>query len=205
MIALINSWKIKWGSVILGPTRPRSLNWAHQNRTIAIASDFRVDGAKSPEIPQKEGVLGSETATRNRKSLATFHRTLNWAPANGGVTNGGLIGLFSPFSAFFALFRRVRRASGKSGKRRKKAFFLRYPQICLSPHLLNPHLRHSNLNRNAKSRRSLAISGVRDGHRNHKSQKSLPFRCAKMSEWYPQQRRVLFWVSTTFELAQLCC
>ena len=29
---------------------------AHQNRTIAIASDFRVDGAKSPEIPHKEGV-----------------------------------------------------------------------------------------------------------------------------------------------------
>ena len=49
---------------------------AHQNRTIAIASDFRVDGAKSPEIPQKEGVLGSEIAARNRKSLATFHRTL---------------------------------------------------------------------------------------------------------------------------------
>ena len=49
---------------------------AHQNRTIAIASDFRVDGAKSPEISQKEGVLGSEIATRNRKSLATFHRAL---------------------------------------------------------------------------------------------------------------------------------
>ena len=49
---------------------------AHQNRTIAIASDFRVDGAKSPEIPQKEGVLGSEIAARNRKSLATFHRSL---------------------------------------------------------------------------------------------------------------------------------
>ena len=31
------------------------LDLAHQNRTIAIASDFRVDGAKSPEIPQKEG------------------------------------------------------------------------------------------------------------------------------------------------------
>ena len=28
-----------------------------------------------PEIPQKEGVLGSEIAARNRKSLATFHRT----------------------------------------------------------------------------------------------------------------------------------
>ena len=51
-------------------------NLAHQNRTIAIASDFRVDGAKSPEIPQREGVLGSEIAVRNRKSLATFHRTL---------------------------------------------------------------------------------------------------------------------------------
>ena len=49
---------------------------AHQNHTIAIASDFRVDGAKLPEIPQKEGVLGSEIAARNRKSLATFHRTL---------------------------------------------------------------------------------------------------------------------------------
>ena len=50
---------------------------AHQNRTIAIASDFifRVDGAKSPEILEKEGVSASEIATRNRKSLATFHCT----------------------------------------------------------------------------------------------------------------------------------
>ena len=49
---------------------------AHQNRTIAIASDFRVDRAKLPELPQKEGVSGSEIATRNRKSLAAFHRAL---------------------------------------------------------------------------------------------------------------------------------
>ena len=49
---------------------------AHQNRTIAIASDFGVDGAKSPEVPRKEGVLGSGIAARNRKLLATFHRTL---------------------------------------------------------------------------------------------------------------------------------
>ena len=49
---------------------------AHQNRTIAIASDLRVDGAKPPEILQNEGVLGSEIAARNRKSPATFHRTL---------------------------------------------------------------------------------------------------------------------------------
>ena len=51
---------------------------------------------------------------------------------------------FTPFSAFFAPFRRVRRAPGNSRKRRKKAFFLRFPQICLNPYLLNPHLRHSN-------------------------------------------------------------
>ena len=88
---------------------------AHQNRTIAIASDFRVDGAKSPEIPQKEEVLGSEIAARNRKSLATFHRTLK-----------------SQCSI----------ALSRLGNR--------------------------------------AISGVRDGHRNRKSQKSLRFRCAKI-------------------------
>ena len=88
---------------------------AHQNRTIAIASDFRVDGAKSPQIPQKEGVLGSEIAARNRKSLATFHRTLK-----------------SQCSIAFS---------------------------CLG---------------------NRAISGVRDGHRNRKSQKSLRFRCAKL-------------------------
>ena len=41
--------------------QPTSSTWwnnitlAHQNRTIAIASDFRVDGAKSPEIPRKKG------------------------------------------------------------------------------------------------------------------------------------------------------
>ena len=53
-----------------------AMHLAHQNHTIAIASNFRVDGAKSPEILQKEGVLGSDIAARNRKSLATFHRTL---------------------------------------------------------------------------------------------------------------------------------
>ena len=55
---------------------PGGVDLAHQNRTIAIASDFRVDGAKSPEIPQKEGVSGSEIVARNRKSLATFHRSI---------------------------------------------------------------------------------------------------------------------------------
>ena len=46
---------------------PSPSDLAHQNRTIAIASDFRVEGAKSQ---------GSEIAAQNRKSLATFHRTL---------------------------------------------------------------------------------------------------------------------------------
>ena len=36
---------------------------AHQNRTIAISSDFCVDRAKSPEVPRKEGVWSSEIAT----------------------------------------------------------------------------------------------------------------------------------------------
>ena len=34
--------------------------------------DLRVDGAKSPEILQKEKVLGSEIAARNRKSPGDF-------------------------------------------------------------------------------------------------------------------------------------
>ena len=73
-----------WGLLVpqmllnLSMAQPTANTWglAHQNRTIAIASDFRVDGAKSPEILQKEGVLGLEIVAWNRKSLATFHRTL---------------------------------------------------------------------------------------------------------------------------------
>ena len=94
---------------------------AHQNRTIAIASDLRVDGAKSPGFPQKEWVLGSEIAARNRKSLATFHRTLK-----------------SQCSIAFS---------------------------CLGNH---------------------AISGVCDGHRNRKSQKSLRSVSAMKSKLFPK-------------------
>ena len=61
-----------------GSELPRSHRvLANQNRKIAIASDFRVDGAKSAEIPQKEGVFSLGIAARKSlKSLATFHRTL---------------------------------------------------------------------------------------------------------------------------------
>ena len=90
---------------------------AHQSRTIAIASDLRVDGAKSPECPQKEWVFGlSEIGARNRKSRQRF----SIAPLN---RNAALLCLVSKIAA---------------------------------------------------------ISGVRDGHRNRKSQKSLRFRCAKL-------------------------
>ena len=44
--------------------------------TFARFPDVRADGPKSPEIRQKGGVSGSEIAAPNRKSLATFHRTL---------------------------------------------------------------------------------------------------------------------------------
>ena len=56
---------------------------------------------------------------------------------NGVVTNGALKGK-SAFSVFCALFQRARAAPQKSRKRKKKAL------ICFSPHILNPHLRHSN-------------------------------------------------------------
>ena len=56
----------------------RVCNLAHQNRTIAIASDFRVDEAKSPEIPQNEGFwaqkLQLEIANRQRLSIAPLDR-----------------------------------------------------------------------------------------------------------------------------------
>ena len=106
--------------------------------------------------PRSDSVQKMSESTCKDTSFHTCRTFLatTWAAANGGVTNGGLRGVWPPFleigrnrpfPALFALFRRVRRAPGKSRKRRKKAFFLRYPQICLNPHLLNPHLRHPKL------------------------------------------------------------
>ena len=49
---------------------------AHQSRTIAIASDFRVDGAKSPEVPQNEVVWAQKLQPEiaKRLSIATINR-----------------------------------------------------------------------------------------------------------------------------------
>ena len=61
--------------------------------------------------------------------------------------------------------------------RREKRFRPQKSQLDIANRL---RLSIARLNRNAKSRKSLAISVIRDGHRNHKSQKSLRFRCAKV-------------------------
>ena len=76
---------------------PGGIYWKFEWRigwwiSIAIASDFRVDGARSPEILQKQGALGSGIAARNRTSLATFHRTLK-------NRNAALLSLFSEIAA----------------------------------------------------------------------------------------------------------
>ena len=181
----------------------RSISLAHQNRTIAIASDFRVDGAKSPEIPQKEGVLGSEIAARNRKSLATFYRTLKsqcmqqLLPLVSEIASDFFKNLLMPLflmGCFPVDFQEVKRPlkakSGKrpikggkrpikEGKRPIKAMVLVGISVgCLMGCLPAPPpwRKTAPLKRPIKGS---MISGVRDGHRNRKSQKSLRFRCAK--------------------------
>ena len=51
------------------------------------------------------------------------------------------IGLFRPLSPFFCPFRTFPEGRGTC---KKKAFYFRYPRICLTPRLLNPPLWHSN-------------------------------------------------------------
>ena len=57
---------------------------AHQNRTIAVAGGFRVDQAKSPEIPQEEGFLGSEIAAR-KSQIASNFRSIAPLNCNGSI------------------------------------------------------------------------------------------------------------------------
>ena len=57
-------------SLWVGEWQGRGCCWllvlAHQNRTIAIASDFRVDGAKSPECPRER--MGFGVGSRSSRS-----------------------------------------------------------------------------------------------------------------------------------------
>ena len=92
-------------------------------------------------------LLSSELPTST-----TFPR--DWAAANGGVTDGGLRGVWPPFleiglfwslSPFICLFRPFLegpKSTWEIRKMQEKAFLLRYPPICLNPHVLNPYLRH---------------------------------------------------------------
>ena len=78
-----------------------------------------------------------------------------WAAANGGVTHGGLRGVWPPFqetcrnrpfSPFFCLFRPFLEGAKSTWEIQKTEEKGRFPQISsdlLKTHLLNPHLRHS--------------------------------------------------------------
>ena len=70
------------------------------------------------------------------QQCATKKKEIFWAAANGGVTNGGLRGVWPrflevgrnrPFSPFFALLQRVQRAPGKYTENGGKKHLL--PQI----------------------------------------------------------------------------
>ena len=80
---------------------------AHQNRTIAIASDFRVDGTKLPEIPQKEGGFGSGHGRPRRKSWTSTPKSAVSCSPSGGEK------LFDPMHGHPGV--RVRNVRGKSG------------------------------------------------------------------------------------------
>ena len=61
----------------------------------------------------------------------------------GNRPKSAKIALFLPFSPFSGGCEEHLENPENGGK---SPFFLRYPQICLNPHLLNPHLRHSKTN-----------------------------------------------------------
>ena len=76
-----------------------------------------------------------------------------WSAANGGLRDGGLsksedIWGKRPFSSVFSIFQVLFGPSGKGWKRQKKGDFGRFPgrdaRRPSNPHLLHPHLRHSN-------------------------------------------------------------
>ena len=128
----------------LGAPRIVSLGWHFAVRALGHCLDLLTT---TPPPPAQK---------RDAQHMFLQHRGAR-AESGRPSWKSAKIGLFRPFSAFFALFRRVRRAPGKSRKLRKKAFFLRYPQICLNPHLSNPHLRHPNKRKSHKIRMNLGV------------------------------------------------
>ena len=79
-----------------------------------------------------------------------------WAAANGGVTNGGLRGVwppfleigqnrpFSPFFCLFCPFPEGPKSTRKVQKTEEKGLFPQISSDFLRPPSLKPHLRHSN-------------------------------------------------------------
>ena len=115
--------------------------------------------------------------------IMTFKLKNNyWAAANGGVTNGGLRGVWPPVLEIWAeigLFRSVllpfsspfpegpeEHLENPAKRSEKSLFRLRYPgrfaRHPLNPHLLNPHLRHSKIKSCNCSRRKFLR--VPEGH-----------------------------------------
>ena len=104
--------------------------------------------------------MRSSTNASTPSSTSNFPSTLPcqkkiWAAANGGVTNGGLRGVWppfleigrnQPFSPFFCLFRPFQegaKSTWEIQKTEEKGLFPQISSDLLNPHLLNPHLRHS--------------------------------------------------------------
>ena len=101
----------------------------------------------SPRSPQKSSCRS--IAFRSHICFVGMQCAPRWAAANGGVTNGGLRGVWPlfleigrnrPFSLFFCLCRPLPEGgeSGKPRKRRRRVFFLRYPQMLKPPSLKPP-------------------------------------------------------------------
>ena len=113
--------------------------------------------------------------------------TKHWSAANGGVTNGGLRGVWPPvleigrnrpFVPFFCLFRPFPEGPNSTWKIQKteeKGLFLKYPRICLNPHLLNPHLRHPKSTKSPQRSRGEFGRTPTEAHNVKRKRMEMPF------------------------------
>ena len=118
--------------------------------------------ATSQATPHNHRHTRMLTTSAQKEQLLTSHLShlftcKGWAAANGCVTNGILRGVrppfleigqnrpFSPFFCIFCCFPEGAKSTWKIQKTEEKN--LLYPQLCLNPHFLNPHLWHSKKGR----------------------------------------------------------
>ena len=100
--------------------------------------------------------MGGFSLFRLREAKPGGFQTRVWAAANGGVTNGGLRGVWPPFleigrnrpkSPFFCLFRPFpegAKSTWEIQKTEEKGLFPQISSDFLKPTSLKPHLRHPN-------------------------------------------------------------